>query len=319
METKNEIIAKYLKERFSETQRDYPGIFSYEKYERAVIMFKDNTSDIDDLKLLIDEMIEKEIYIYIQRKEDDKRVDLLLNQYDIKDSEFRTYKQLKKIYDKIKKIVDNAGLELYISGGIVPYLLLNQKSERLHDDIDNICKLDDISKFRKLFKQVGLYDEKLDSLSFAKDKQDYGFEFEIEGVTVGIYPFSYFDGVLTQYTYTSSSRICKEKMIPLNDINDYIFTYKGLDGNIYNTQSLEMIKKTKDLLGREKDKIDSIKISEYGIRQDVYDRLPVPIEIQNKPASELKPVNDKKKEFRLKSQLAIAFANAQNNQKQQVS
>lgn len=317
MELKNQMIAEYLKERFVETQAEYPGIFSYEKYDRAVIMFQDNPNCIEDLKLLVDNMIEKEIVVYIKRKEEEKRFELLLHQDVEKRHEAISYEQLRKVYAMIKVMVNRAGLKLYLAGGMVPYLLLNQNSERLHDDIDNICKLEDMPFFRSLFKQAGLYDAELDSLNFANDGRDYGFEFYVNGVPVGIYPFTYSEGILTQYSYTSSSKMCKEKMIALQDINDYVCTYNSFDGISYTTQSLEVIKKSKDVSGREKDKVDSKKIAEYGIRQNVYDRLNLPIKIKNKSASELKSTIDKKKEWMQKREFVIALS-AQSKQIQQI-
>ena len=39
-------------------------------------------------------------------------------------------------------------------GGIVPYLLLDEDSGRLHDDIDTICKLEDVEKLRKAIEEA---------------------------------------------------------------------------------------------------------------------------------------------------------------------
>ena len=53
--------------------------------------------------------------------------------------ESRTYTQLKKAYNEIEKILFNQDVYLYLAGGIVPYILLNEDSLRMHDDIDTVC------------------------------------------------------------------------------------------------------------------------------------------------------------------------------------
>lgn len=187
--------------------------------------------------------------------------------------ESRTFSQVKKAIEKVQKILEENNLSIYIGGGTVPYLLLNQESGRLHDDIDTICKLEDIEKLRELFKKEGLYIPEWDSKNHAKAGRDYGFEMKIEGVPFGIYPFEYKDGTITQYSFDPYSKTCKTKTIPIEQLSDYIYTYKSRDGKTYRTISLEYIKLTKDNTGRPKDIVDSKKISEYGIRNDVMSRI----------------------------------------------
>ncbi len=202
--------------------------------------------------------------------------------------ESRTFEQIKDAYAKIRTILKKAGLTIYIAGGSVPYILLNQDSGRLHDDIDSVCRMEDMQKLRQVFKQVGLYNPEWDSMTYANDSQDYGFEMKIDGVPVGIYPFTYEDGILTQYTYDPYNHHCKIKEFPVQELSDYICTYTGLDGQSYDTMSLEYIKFSKDKAGRPKDIVDSHKITEFGYRQDVIDRIALPIETQNIRAEKLR-------------------------------
>lgn len=187
--------------------------------------------------------------------------------------ENKTFSQIKITLEKVLKLLEENNLTLYISGGIVPYILLNQDSNRLHDDIDTICKLEDIEKLRELFKTEGFYNPDWDSKNYTQDGIDYGFEMEIEGVPFGIYPFEYKDGTVTQYSFDPYNKKCKTKTIQIEEITDYIYSYRGKNGKTYNTMSLEYIKLTKDYTKRPKDIEDSKKISEYGIRKDIISRL----------------------------------------------
>lgn len=203
--------------------------------------------------------------------------------------ESRTFSQIKEVQAKVQSILDTAGLKLYIAGGIVPYLLLNEESNRLHDDIDTVCRIEDMQSLRDVFKMAGLYDPNWDSMTFAKDGKDYGFEVKIDGVPFGIYPFEYKDGEVTQYSYDPYNHRCKIKNIPVGELSDYVCSYAGNDGRIYDTMSLEMIKLSKERANRPKDIADSNKISQIGIRPEVQTRIGMYTEIQNVPTENLQP------------------------------
>lgn len=192
---------------------------------------------------------------------------------EIAERESRTFCQIKKVIEKVQKLLKENNLNIYIAGGTVPYLLLNQDSGRLHDDIDTICKLEDIEKLRELFKKEGLYIPEWDSKKHSEGGKDYGFETKIDGVPFGIHPFKYKEGTITQYSFDPYNKLCKIKTIPIEQLSDYIYTYESRDGKNYNTMSLEYIKLTKDNARRPKDIVDSKKISEYGIRNNVMSRI----------------------------------------------
>lgn len=201
--------------------------------------------------------------------------------------EVKNFEQVKHAYEKVQKILDKSGTEVYISGGSVPYLLLNQDSNRFHSDIDSVCKIEDMKKLRKLFKSAGLYIPEWDSVNYAKDGKDYGFEMKIDGIPFGIYPFSYQNGMLVQHSYDPYNHQCKIKKMPVKELSDYVCSYTGVDGKKYDTMSLEYIKLSKDAAHRDKDIKDSAKISEIGIRQKVFDRLIMPRETQKIKAEKL--------------------------------
>ena len=217
-----------------------------------------------------------------------------INSYlEVNNRNCHTFTQIKSTYEKVRKMLNDTDIKLYTVGGSVPYLLLNQDSNRLHDDIDNICEKDDMNKFREIFKKKGLYKPEWDSINFAKDGIDYGFEMIIDDISFGIFPYSYNNEIITQYSYDPYTTECKIKKIPIKELSDYIMTYKGIDGRDYNTMSLEYIKLTKDMTGRDKDIIDSKKISETELlRTEVLSRIKMYDEIQKTDANKLKSKND---------------------------
>lgn len=50
--------------------------------------------------------------------------------------------------------------------------MLNQDPNRLHDDIDTVCRLKDMEKLREVFRQARLYQEERDRKNFAKREKD---------------------------------------------------------------------------------------------------------------------------------------------------
>ena len=58
--------------------------------------------------------------------------------------EAQSFEDIKKALSKLQTLTRFLDAPMYISGGIVPYLLLGQDSGRLHDDIDTIVDLKDI-------------------------------------------------------------------------------------------------------------------------------------------------------------------------------
>lgn len=188
-----------------------------------------------------------------------------------------TFSQIKQALEVLRNTLKDSKDDIYISGGIVPYIIADEDSGRLHDDIDTICDMKDIKKLREILKQTDFYKSDWDSLNVAKDGNDYGFEIQVNGVPVGIYPFTYEEKQLTQYTYDPYTRQCKVKSFELEERSDYITTYTSKDGKSYNAMSLEYIKQSKDNARRPKDIRDSKKIDELGlIRPDIMERIKLP-------------------------------------------
>lgn len=212
------------------------------------------------------------------------------------DRESSTFEQIKDALEKVQRIFINYNIPVYFCGGIVPYLLLNQNSNRLHDDIDIITKLENMPKLREIFKKTEFYIGKYDSMMHINEEIDYGFMINVDGVPVGIYPYTYEENTLRQYSFNPYNTRCKIKEIHLKELSDYLMTYKSVNGTIYNTMSLEYIKKTKEELNREKDIIDIKKIEETNLlRQDVIERIKPYTQIQNKKSTEINRENMGKK------------------------
>lgn len=209
------------------------------------------------------------------------------NILDSNNRESRNYKQIKSAYEKLRNSLEDEKVKVYIAGGIVPYLLLNQESSRLHDDIDTIVAMEDMSSLRRILKKLGVYNSDWDSKTFAKDGIDYGFEIIINGVPIGISPFIYENKKVVQYTYDPYTTQCKIKELEVENLGDYIMTYPGIDGRQYDTMSMEYIKFSKEQAGRPKDIVDLKKIDNYRIRQYVYNRLQMFKQIQDIKAEDL--------------------------------
>ena len=190
--------------------------------------------------------------------------------------ESRTFSQIRDVQRKVQALLDRYNLKVYIAGGTVPYLLKDEESGRLHDDIDTVCRKEDFDNLKQLFIEAGLYNSEWDSKTFSPDGEDYGFEMKIDGVPFGIFPFEYDEEtkVVTQYSMDPYTKVCKVKKIPVKALTDYVMCYRGANGEIYNTMSLEYIKLTKDAARRPKDIADSKKIEETGLlREDVLSRV----------------------------------------------
>lgn len=287
VEEKNRLVLEYIsiiEEKFKSLGHPISAEMVYTVREQ----YANSTKSFEEIKEEIDKLVDVKLNGIREAKlqsENFKQTNY--HNAELDERESRTFEQIKYTYDKVQKLLHEAGVKVYISGGTVPYLLLNQDSNRLHDDIDTVCKMEDINTLREVFQIAGLYNQEWDSTNFAQDGKDYGFEMKIDGVPFGIYPFTYENGMLTQYSYDPYNQHCKIKKMPLESVDDYVTSYESADGKVYDTMSLEVIKLTKDSVNRAKDIADSKKISEIGVREDVFNRMQMPVQIQDKLASEL--------------------------------
>ena len=249
--------------------------------------------------IITEEMINQAIDRYCKSNEDEEKVISDINgavkkviNDKLQENGYKdniTYSRATAALDKVLRMLGKDSFRIFIAGGLVSYLLLNEDSNRLHSDIDTICWAEDMDKLRNIFKAYGLYKDEWDSINYVTNGNDYGFEIVVDGVPLGIYPFTYENGVLIQFSYDPNSKKGKIKEIQLEKISDYIMSYKAVNGQVYNTMSLEYIKMTKDKAHREKDVQDLAKISKTGLlRDDVLNRIQMYKEIKNENLSKTK-------------------------------
>ena len=209
-----------------------------------------------------------------------------------------------KIREVLKKILSDKELQdkLIISGGIVPWIIADKDSGRLHSDIDIICKQEDMGLIRDKLKEYGLYNERMDSMYYEhQDGLDYGVDTNISGVPVGFYPYdvktvkTLEDGrlvdsdMIIQRSFTppfvkgtlSGSRQdkpeLKVKEMPGLRQEDY-YEEAEMDGITFKHTSLELIRATKLKALRagwraEKDLRDIAQIDAIGTDKDKQARI----------------------------------------------
>ena len=295
MEEKKQNVEKYIREKATILNRRYPGIIDDQKLQEVINYYTNNVGDYQSTITDINDRIAKGIEEYKKQKMQDEMYyysDAVENE-----RESRTFDQIKECFNKLQEIMKKSGLHIYYAGGMLPYIILNEDSGRMHDDIDTICRMQDIEGLRELLKNEGLYMSEWDSKTYANDGKDYGFEIKIDGVPIGIYPFEYKENMLVQYTYDPYNHYCKISNMKLENIDDYITQYTSKDGQTFDAVTLEFLKKIKDTDPRPKDVMDSNKIASIGIRQEIYDRLELPIQIQSTLGEEL---SDSKKNGKIR-------------------
>ena len=195
--------------------------------------------------------------------------------------------EIKSAYLEITKVL--ASINLYLCGGFVPYLLLNEDSKRFHHDIEFIASLEEMNKIREILKKTKYYIPSQDSLNLLKNSDDYGLEVQVREISVGIYPYTIIENKIYQYSYNAGHQRFKIKIIEEN-LHNYLKEYLSYDGNDYKTISLEYLRKSKELASREKDLLDIKAIDKYGYDQTIYEniKIPHPINFQNKTLEEMK-------------------------------
>ncbi len=259
MEEKNGQIKSYIESKVKELE-SMAMYVSKENTEKLINAFENRSEEINIIKTRIDTIFTNSIEAYKKSANKDTH----------------TFDELMNVYDKIIKM-NKTKVKLYLSGGIVPYVLLGEKSSRRHKDLDLLCKKEDARMIREVFRNHDLYEPKRDSLTYTVNNIDYGFELVIDGVKVNISLFEEKDGGITEYYFTSRTKVGRIKNINAK-MNDYIVPYVSSNNKKYLTKSLELIIADKLLLNREKDKMDIEKIQECnGISIDKIKSLPLPL------------------------------------------
>lgn len=168
---------------------------------------------------------------------------------------------------------------IFVSGGIVPWLVSKKNSNRNHGDIDFIVAQENMPKVRAFLEKHNLYDAALDSLTYEDAKEvDYGVDTFIDGIPIGFYPYEQMpDNLMVQRSFSPTEIDGKKDLkvmeIPNMDIADYFATTTLPDGSTMGISSLEVVKATKEKAGREKDYYDIQEIDRIGYDSDRYNRV----------------------------------------------
>ena len=259
MEDKNKEIISYINSKVKELEKMSMYI-PMENVDKLINAFMNRNEDINIIKTKIDTIFNNSINAY---KENLEKIGF-------------PYNEVVDVYHKIEKM-NKTKAKLYLSGGLIPYILLNEDSERKHCNLDLLCSKDDAKMLREVFRKNDLYEPKRDSLTYTVNNVDYGFQIVIDKVKVNISVFEEKNGTIIEYNFDCHNRIGRIKNINAK-LTDYIVPYVSSDNKKYITLSLELLIANKLLLNRDKDKKDIEKIKECnGISEDKIKKLPLPL------------------------------------------
>ena len=273
MEKNPESIKKHIEGMVAKINEKHPNAFSEERVQEIVKMFTEQANS-DSLNEDINKYLEQELTAMGLNKAEEEVKEAEKLSDDLANRTEKTFAEIKFSYEHFKRLLKQHGVKTYLYGALSAYLIAGQEPQRDFDSIDMVCELDDIQKIRRALIDAGLYDKNGDSIS-KSDAGDYGFEFVFEGVPINIKPFEYENGVVTQYSYDSKSQKGTTIKQPVYDLDDYILSYRGHDGEIYDVVSMEYLKKKGDVSSNKLEKETADSINPDSLRPDVYDRLNV--------------------------------------------
>lgn len=259
MEEKNKLITEYIENKIKELE-NMSMYISKDNIDKVIKNFLNRSEDINIIKTKIDTMFNNSIEVY--------KANLEKIGY--------TYEDIMKVYDKVIKL-NKTRAELYLMGGIVPYVLLNDSTGRRHESLDLLCDKKDIEQLRELFRKEDLYDPKRDSLTYTVNNIDYGFQVIVDKVKVNIFTFEETDKGIVEYTFDCKKKIGRIKNIASKK-SEYIMPYVTSDNKKIFTVALEFVVADKLLTNRDKDKVDIEKVKECnGMSSEKIKKLPLPI------------------------------------------
>ena len=264
MEEKNKLVISYINNKVKELE-SMSMYVPKENVDKLLTAFLNREEDIDIIKTKIDTIFNNSVTAY---KESLEKLG-------------HPYTKVMEVYHKIEKM-NKTKANLYLAGGVIPYVLLNEDSGRSHTNLDLLCSKDDIRMIREVFRKNDLYEPKRDSLTYTVNNIDYGFQVIVDKIKVNISVFEEKDGGIVEYSFDCHNRIGRIKNINAK-LSEYIVPYVSSDNKKYRALSLEFLIADKLLLNRDKDKKDIEKIKECnGISEDKIKRLPLPVVKENR-------------------------------------
>jgi hypothetical protein len=186
----------------------------------------------------------------------------------------QNYDEYRKTYDTLLKVFGKLdGIDVYLIGGISAAIQTNQDLYRQNNDIDIMCKEEDLSRLIEILQKIGYsIDDRrgtktrnrvsLDGYFQARDHELNATTRNRNMLNIGIFTYQVKDNEVIICSYGFEEKegktIGTEKVIPIELFNlmydGRIIEYKGIK---LKTQSKEYIYMTKSRGSREKDKLDT--------------------------------------------------------------
>ena len=183
------------------------------------------------------------------------------------DEYFKTYNTLFKIFSKLE------GIDAYLIGGISAAIQTKQDLYRNHDDIDIMCKEEQLTRLLETLKSIGYSIEDRRGIHTRNKRNMDGtfqpVDHELNADTkkkdmlgVGIFTYKIKGNEVICHSYAFEEKegrvVGTEKVMP-KELFDLMYESKVVDykGIKLKTQSKEYIYMSKSMLDREKDKLDT--------------------------------------------------------------
>ena len=184
MEEKNNLIISYIEGKVEELE-SMSMYVPKENVQKLLSAFLNRPEDINIIKTKIDTIFNNSVVAY---KANMEKVG-------------SPYSNVMEVYKKIEKM-NKTSAKLYLAGGLVPYVLLNEDSNRRHVNLDLLCSKDDIRMIREVFRKNDLYEPKRDSLTYTINNIDYGLQVVIDKIKVNIAVFEEKDnGIIRAFRF----------------------------------------------------------------------------------------------------------------------
>ena len=161
----------------------------------------------------------------------------------------------------------------YVAGGLVPWLITNRDSGRMHSDIDVVVAQPDMPLFRYEMQRHSYYNSATDARCvWPQLRHDYGFDVVIDGVTVNIAPFESVPAGIVQrnatYTGIGDSAAYVSLLIPRLTVSEYVTHSRWYDLSLLGHYPLALVYATKRITKRPKDVHDCIELDRLGLHPD---------------------------------------------------
>lgn len=168
---------------------------------------------------------------------------------------------------------------VYLSGGLVPWLLTGADSGRLHGDVDVTMELADLDRVRAWAQRNGFWREEGDSRSLPcnRDGADHGFEADVEGVRVSMTPFEATGDGIVQRSFSFADTAGFDALLTGTMAHlareDYTCRHTLGDGREVGMETLEVLRAAKETNGRDKDALDLRELDKIGYDEERYRRV----------------------------------------------